>query len=76
MFDLTRKQNIKKTRENITPIVDTKKLYLSKYSIERSQRQNKKLCRSRNSGLINSGNLVEILQHKVKGGDKNLEKQL
>ena len=76
MFDLTHRQNIKKTRENATPIVDTKKLYVSKYYIERSQRQNKKLCRSRNYGLTNSGNLVETLQHKVKGGNKNLEKQL
>ena len=32
------KENIKKTRETITSTVDTKKLYVSKYSIRRSQR--------------------------------------
>ena len=42
MFDSTHKENIKKTREIITPIVDTKKLCLSKYYTERSQGQNKK----------------------------------
>ena len=42
MFDSTHKENIKKTREIITPIVDTKKLNVSKNFIERSQRQHKK----------------------------------
>ena len=40
-FDLTHKENIKKTREAITPNVDTVKLCVSKYSIERSQVQKK-----------------------------------
>ena len=38
VFDPTHKENIKKNRQTITPIVDTKKLCLSKNSIERSQR--------------------------------------
>ena len=42
MSDSTHKENIKKTREIITPIVDTRKLNVSKNSIERSQRQHKK----------------------------------
>ena len=54
-------ENIKKGRETITPIVDTKKLCMSKNSTEKSQRQHKKLSRSRKNGLTNSGNLVEIL---------------
>ena len=54
-------ENIKKARETITPIVDTKKLCMSKNPTERSQRQHKKLSRSRKSGITNSRNLVEIL---------------
>ena len=76
VFDSTHKENIKKTRETITPIADTKKLCVSKYSIERSQRHHKKSSRSRKSGLTNSGNLVELLQHRVEGGTKNLKNQL
>ena len=49
----------------ITPIVDTKKLCLSKYFIEMSQRRHKELSRS---GLDNSGNLVETLYYRVEGG--------
>ena len=74
MFDLIHKENIKKTRETITPIVDTKKVCVSKHSIEISQRQHKKSSRSRKRGLTNSGNLVEIIKRRVEGGDKNLEK--
>ena len=42
MFDSAHKENIKKTRETINPIVDTKRLCVSKYYIERSQRQQQK----------------------------------
>ena len=52
VFHLTHKENIeenkgstKKTGEAITPIIDTLKLYDSKYPIERSQGQCKKWCR-------------------------------
>ena len=37
VIDSTHKENIKKTREAITPIADAKKLCVSKYSIERSK---------------------------------------
>ena len=40
MFSSTHTENIKKfkkIRKTITPIVDSKKLFVSKYSIERSQ---------------------------------------
>ena len=37
--------SIKKTREAITPVIDTMKLCDSKYSFERSQGQCKKWCR-------------------------------
>ena len=67
--------SFKKTRETITPIVDTKKFCVSKFSIEMSQRQHKKSSRSRKSGFTNSGNLIEMLKHRVEGGDKNLEKE-
>ena len=45
----------------IIPIIDTKNLCLSNYSMERSQRQHKKPSRSRKSCLTSSGNLVEML---------------
>ena len=35
MFDLTHKEIVEKTREAITPIIDTVKLCPSKYSIAR-----------------------------------------
>ena len=37
MFDSTHKENFNKTREAITPIVDTRKLCLWKCSIKKSQ---------------------------------------
>ena len=42
VFDLTHKENIKKTRETISPTIDAVKLCVSKYSIERSQGQCRK----------------------------------
>ena len=41
VFDLTHYENIRKTKETITPVVDTVKLCTLKYSIERSQGQRK-----------------------------------
>ena len=60
VFDSTHKLNIKKTMETNTPIADTKKLCVSKYSIERSKGQLKKSSKSRKSGLTNSGSLVKL----------------
>ena len=68
MFDSTHKENNKKTRESITPTVDTTKLCVSKYSIEKSQGQDRG-----KSGLTNSKNLVELLYHRVVKGNKNLQ---
>ena len=50
-----------KTRETITQIVDTKELWMPKYSIEKLKGEHKISCRSKKSDLINSGNLVELL---------------
>ena len=58
LFGSTHKEKINKT---ITPIANTTKLCVSKYSIERSQGQPKKPSRSRKSGLTNLENLVELL---------------
>ena len=45
-----------------TPTVNTKKLCVSKYFIERSQGQHKKSSRRvGKSSLTNSGNLLELL---------------
>ena len=52
---------MKKIKETLTPIVDTKKRCGSKYSIDRLQGQHKKLSRIRKSGLTNSDNVVALL---------------
>ena len=57
----SRKENIKETREAITPIVDTVKLPAAKYFIERSQGQSKNDLELGKSNLTNFGNLVELL---------------
>ena len=72
MFDSTHEENIKKTRETITPIVDTKTLCVSNCS----QGQHRKSTTSRKSILTDSGNLLELRQHRVEGGDRNIENQL
>ena len=69
MFDTTNLENIKKAKEAITPILDTLKLCGS---------QNISLIDHKNSmkdypevgkcGLTNSGNLVELLRYRVRGG--------
>ena len=46
VFDLTHKENIRKTKDAITPIANTPKLCALKYYVDRSQRQCKKRCRS------------------------------
>ena len=58
--------SIKKTREAITPVIDTMKLCDSKYSFERSQGQCKKWCRIGRKGRqcygIESTEGTEILR--------------
>ena len=50
-----------RVQEKITPILHANKLCLSKYCIEWSQGQHKKLSRSSKAGLTNSDNLAELL---------------
>ena len=69
VFDSTHKENIKKTREFITAIVDTKKLRVCENIPLRGNRDNTK---NHPEVLII---LVELLQHRVDGVDKNLENQ-
>ena len=62
----THKENIKKTKKTITAITNVKKLSTSKYSIERIQKDSiKNHPEVGKSGQTNSGNLVELLWHKV-----------
>ena len=61
MFDSINKKNVMKTRETIIQIVDTKKLWMPKYTIDKIQGKHKKSSWSKRSGLINSANLVELL---------------
>ena len=76
MLDSTQKENIKKTRKTFTLIVDTKKLCVCQNIPLRGKRDStKNHPEVRKSGLTNSGNVVELLWHEVKRGDKNLENQ-
>ena len=52
MFDSIHKENIKKARESINPIVDTKKLCVPKYSTEELQGQHKESFKNRKNGLL------------------------
>ena len=66
-------RHLKKTRENITTIVDNKILRNSvcqNISLRDHIDSHKKSSRSRKIGLTNSGNLKELLQHRVEGGQK------
>ena len=77
VFDSTHKENIRKARKAITPIVDTLKLCGHqniplrghKYSTKNHPEVGK-------SGLTNSGDFVELLMYRVRGGDKTLENHL
>ena len=61
VLDLPHKENTKETREAITPIVDTVKLRVSKYPIDRSQGSAKNDPEMGKSDLTNSENPVELL---------------
>ena len=55
---VSRKEKIKKTKELITPIVGTKKLYVSKYFVEGHMDSTKNQPKVGKSGLTNSGSLL------------------
>ena len=77
VFDLTHKENIKKAREAITPIADTLKLCGRQNIRLRGHKDNtKNHPKVGKSGLTNSGNFVELLMYRVRGGDKTLENHL
>ena len=77
MVDSNYKRNVKKAREAIAAIVDTAKL---------CGRQNIPLWGHRDSGknqpelgesgLTNTGNFIELLNYRIRGGDKALENHL
>ena len=74
VFDSTHKENIKKAREAITPIVDTLKLCGRQNIPLRGHKDStKNHPEVGKSGLTNSGNFVELLMYRVRGEDKTLE---
>ena len=74
VFDSTHKENIKKAREAITPIVDTLKLCGRQNIPFRGHKDStKNHPEVGKSGLTNSGNFVELLMYRVRGEDKTLE---
>ena len=74
MFDSTRKESINKAREAFAPIVDTLKLCERQNIPLRVHRDStKNYPEVRKSGLTNSGNFVELLMYRIRGGDKTLE---
>ena len=74
VFDSTHKENIKKAREAITPILDTLKL-CGRHNIPlRGHKDStKNYPEFGKSGLTNSRNFVELLMYRVRGGDKTLK---
>ena len=68
MFDAAHEKNIKKTRKTITSVVDTKKLCVYQNIQLRGHRDSTK-------NHPKQGNIVELLQHRVKVREKDLEKQ-
>ena len=74
VFDSTHKENIKKAREAITPIVDTLKLCGRQNIPLRGHKDStKNHPEVGKSGLTNSGNFLELLMYRVKGGIKLLK---
>ena len=77
VFDSTHKENIKKAREAITPIVDTLKLCGRQNILLRDHKDStENHPEVGKSGLTNSGNFVEPLMYRVRGGDKTSERHL
>ena len=77
VFDSTHKENIKKAREAITPIVDTLKLCGRQNNPLRGHKDSTKNDpKVGKSGLTNSGNFVELFMYRVSGGDKTLYNHL
>ena len=77
VFDSTHKENIKKAREAITPIVDTLKLCGRQNIPLRGHKDStKNHPEVGKSGLTNSGNFVELLMYRFRGGDKTLGNHL
>ena len=77
IFDSTHKENIKKAREAITPIVDTLKLCGRQNIPLRGHKDStKNHPEVGKSGLTNSGNFLELLMNRNRAGDKTLENHL
>ena len=77
VFHSTHKENIKKAREAITPIADTLRLCRHQNIPLRGHKDStKNHPEVGKSGLTNSGNFVELLMYRFRGGDKTLGSHL
>ena len=77
MVDSNYKTNVKKAREAIAPIVDTVKLCGCQNIPLRSHGDNgKNQPELGESGLTNTENFIELLNYRIRGGDKALENHL
>ena len=77
VFHSTHKENFKKAREAITPIADTLKLCRHQNIPLRGHKDStKNHPEVGKSGLTNSGNFVELLMYRFRGGDKTLGNHL
>ena len=76
VFDLTHNENIKETREAITPIANTVKLVSQNISLRSHQEKASNDSEEGKSDLTNSGNLVKLLQDRIRVVDSNLKNQL
>ena len=77
MVDSNYKTNVKKAREAITSIVDTVKLCGHQIILLQGHRDSgKNQPELGETGLTNTGNLIELLNYRIRGGDKALENYL
>ena len=71
------KKTVKKSRETIAPIVDTVKLRgRQNISLRDHRDSGKNQPELGESGLTNTGNFIELLNYRIRGGDKALENRL
>ena len=75
-FDSIHKKILRKPEKLSFPLYVLRNCVYQNISLRNHRDSYWKLYRSRKISLTNSGNLVELLQHKVEGGKKVIEKKV
>ena len=76
MVDSNYKTNVKKTREVIAPIVDNMGAKIFVYLLRGHRDSWKNQPQSGEIDLTNKINFIELLNYRIKGGDKAVENHL